>query len=213
MEQLELMPARIKIAAIVRKAILSGEFAAGAELSLTETAAKIGVSRTPVREAFQTLAAEGLIELRMNKGAVVKPIDENFIRDHFGIRMLLEGEAVARAIQNKMDANTLKTLQAAVLAEQNFVIGDAYELYNQKFHTAIWMAAKSQKLYHFCETLWNGPSFSRAVPDEEHRRKSIAEHNQIITFIANKNAEEGRKAMTAHIERSMHNILDGFNMR
>lgn len=212
MEQLELMPARIKIAAIVRKAILSGEFSAGEELSLTETAAKIGVSRTPVREAFQALAAEGLIELRMNKGAVVKPIDENFIKDHFAIRMLLEGEAVARAIQNGMDAGTLLTVQSTIPDGQHFAIDGAYELYNQKFHTTIWAGSKSQKLYHFCETLWNGPSFSRAVSDEEHRHKSIAEHREIITFVADKNAEAGRKAMAAHIERSMHNILNGFNM-
>ncbi len=212
MEQLELMPARIKIAAIVRKAILSGEFAAGSELSLTEMASRIGVSRTPVREAFQTLAAEGLIELRMNKGAVVKTIDEGFIRDHFSIRMLLEGEAVARAIQNGMDAQSLMALHATIPAGQHVIPDGVYELYNQNFHTAIWMGANSQKLYNLCETLWNGPSFSRAIPDEEHRRKSIAEHREIITFIAGHNAEAGRKAMAAHIERSMHNILDGFNM-
>lgn len=208
-----MMPARIKIAAIVRKAILSGEFTAGSELSLTETAAKIGVSRTPVREAFQTLAAEGLIELRMNKGAVVKSIDENFIKDHFSIRMLLEGEAVARAIQNGMDANELMALQATVSDNLHFVADNTYELYNQNFHTAIWAATQSQKLYHFCETLWNGPSFSRAVPDEEHRRRSIAEHSQIIGYIAEGDAESGRRTMAAHIERSMHNILNGFKMR
>lgn len=207
-----MMPARIKIAAIVRKAILSGEFSAGSEFSLTEMAAKIGVSRTPVCEAFQTLAAEGLIELRMNKGAVVKPIDDNFIKNHFSIRILLEGEAVARAIQNGMSADALVVLQAAVLAEQPILAGSTYELYNQKFHTAIWVASKSQKLYNFRETLWNGLSFSRAVSDEEHRRKSIAENSEIIAFIADKTVEAGRRAMIAHIERSMHNILNDFNM-
>lgn len=208
-----MMPTRIKIASIVRKAILSGEIAAGEELSLTDTAEKLGVSRTPVREAFQTLASEGLIELRMNKGAIVKPIDEDFIMDHFGIRMLLEGEAVARAIKNKMDYLPLQKLQTEIAKEKNLAEGNAYERYNTQFHTSIWTASKSQKLYNFCETIWNGPSFSRAVPDEEHRRNSIDEHDIIISHIACQRAEEGRKAMVAHLKRSMQNILDGFHMR
>ena len=74
MESMELLPARVRITAILKKALFSGEYKSGDELSLTDIAAKLGVSRTPVREAFQALEAEGLIELRMNKGAIVKPI-------------------------------------------------------------------------------------------------------------------------------------------
>ena len=75
------MPVRVQITAILRKALFSGEYKSGDELSLTETAERLGVSRTPVREAFQTLEAEGLIELRMNRGAIVKTIDEKYITD------------------------------------------------------------------------------------------------------------------------------------
>ena len=81
METLEMMPVRIRIAAIVRKAIYSGEYKSGDELSLTDIAAQLGVSRTPVREAFQELEGEGLITLRMNKGAVVNTVDRKFITE------------------------------------------------------------------------------------------------------------------------------------
>ena len=97
MESLEIMPVRIRITAILRKAIYSGEYKSGEELSLTRIAAQLGVSRTPVREAFQALAAEGLITLRMNKGAIVNRIDRKFIKDTFEMRILLEAEAAARA--------------------------------------------------------------------------------------------------------------------
>jgi DNA-binding GntR family transcriptional regulator len=212
-EQVEMMPARIKIASIMRKAILSGEFAAGEQLSLTDMAAKLGVSRTPVREAFQTLESEGLIELRMNKGAVVKPIDEALISDHYSIRILLEGEAVARAIRNNMDPYPLEALQNSIMSEHSLSLGNIYEDYNQAFHTRIWTASQSQKLYIFCETLWNGPSFSRALPDEDHRRQSIAEHGEILLFVKNGQAEEGRKAMTRHIEKGMKNMLNALKMQ
>ena len=60
MEAIEVLPIRVRVTAILRKALMAGEYQPGEELSLTEVAAKLGVSRTPVREAFQTLAGEGL---------------------------------------------------------------------------------------------------------------------------------------------------------
>ncbi len=57
----------------------------------------VGVSSMPVREAFQILAADGLIQVRPNKGAVVLGINEQTIREHYEIRAVLESEAVAKA--------------------------------------------------------------------------------------------------------------------
>ena len=78
METLEIMPVRVKVTAVLKKAILSGEYKKGEQLSLTDVSNTLGVSRTPVREAFQALEAEGLIKLRMNRGAIVKGVDEKF---------------------------------------------------------------------------------------------------------------------------------------
>ncbi len=213
MDILQIMPARIKIAAIIRNAILSGEFAAGSELSLTEIASRLGVSRTPVREAFQTLESEGLIALRMNKGAIVKPINEDFITDHFRIRRLLEGEAVYRATIHHMDTKPLEQLHSAVAGRSGIVDDKAYEEYNQSFHTQIWKAADGPKLIAILESLWNGPSYSRAVDDADHRNLSIIEHGQIIQHIAQGEAEQGQQVMHQHIERSMTNILKALASR
>ncbi len=211
METLEIMPTRIKITSIIRNAILSGEFPSGSELSLTDIAGKLGVSRTPVREAFQTLEAEGLIALRMNKGALVKPINEDFIYDHFRIRRLLEGEAVFRAARRGMDVQPLLDLQAAASANNDSFNEKAYEEYNLAFHTLIWNAAGGQKLRAILESLWNGPSYSRAVNDADHRKHSIGEHGRIVRLIAKGEAEKAETAMHRHIERSMGNILKSLN--
>ncbi len=80
-EILGLLPVRVRITAVLRKAIYSGEYQSGEEFSLTDIAAQWGISRTPVREAFQVLENESLITLRMNKGAIVNNIDRKFIRD------------------------------------------------------------------------------------------------------------------------------------
>ena len=107
MDALELMPVRVRITSILKKAIYTGEYHSGDELSLSDVAARLGVSRTPVREAFQALEAEGLITLRMNRGAIVNQIDRKFIADIFDMRMLLESEAAARAATNGMETAAL----------------------------------------------------------------------------------------------------------
>ena len=75
MNTLTMMPARVRVASELRKAIYAREYRSGDPLSLTEVAERLGISRTPVREAFQELENEGLITLRMNRGAVVNNID------------------------------------------------------------------------------------------------------------------------------------------
>ena len=73
---IQMLPARDRVAAALREAILSHQFAEGEELTLKDTAAQLGVSSTPIREAFQMLAREGLIELRPNRGAIVLGMNE-----------------------------------------------------------------------------------------------------------------------------------------
>ncbi|HHW12696.1 MAG TPA: GntR family transcriptional regulator [Firmicutes bacterium] len=205
------MPARIRVASILRKAILAGEFQSGQKLSLTELGKNLGVSRTPVREALQMLASEGLVELRMNRTAVVKKIDTKFIMDHYEMRILLECEAVVRATNNQMDTSFLDAQQQRILQKINELTQDEYVAYNQVLHTTIWKAANNQKLYNFLMDLWNGPSIGRTTKATDHRLKSIEEHGEIIHFIQARNPEKAKQAMDKHIRRSMHNILESYN--
>lgn len=210
METIEVLPIRLRVTAILRKALLAGEFRPGEELSLTDTAAKLGVSRTPVREAFQALAAEGLLELRMNRGAIVVGIDEKFIQDHFELRILLETEAVRRAVQRGMDVRPLVELQDWAKAHWNAMSEEEYRSYNQRFHMEIWRGADNGKLYDLLASLWNGPSGGNIGRDTEHEALSIQEHEAIVTYMGAGDAAAAGEAMTGHITRSMHNILKSF---
>lgn len=210
METIQVLPIRVRVTAVLRKALLSGEYQPGEELSLTEMAAKLGVSRTPVREAFQSLAAEGLLELRMNRGAIVTGIDEKFIQDHFQVRILLEGEAAARAAENAMDTRELTALQQWAQDHRDTMSEQEYQDYNQQFHTAIWRAADNGKLFQLLTSLWNGPSSATQQRDREHEALSIQEHRQILEWIDQSREERARAAMEGHISRSMGNILFRF---
>lgn len=214
LETLEMMPVRIKITAILRKAIYAGEYKSGDELSLTEVAARLGVSRTPVREAFQTLESEGLITLRMNRGAIVNTIDRKFVRDIFEMRTLLEGEAAFRAAERGMEAETLQRLLSRLYALREHldtVTASDYVALNQAIHQAVWQAADNHQLTGYLLELWNGPSVGSGEKAEEiHYKSSTHEHIAILEYIRDRKPEEAREAMSRHIRRSMENILSRY---
>lgn len=210
METIEVLPIRVRVTAILRKALLAGEYQPGEELSLTNTAAKLGVSRTPVREAFQSLAAEGLLELRMNRGAIVVGIDEKFIRDHFELRILLETEAVTRAARRSLDLKPLQELQDYAETHETTMTEEDYRTYNQRFHAHIWRCADNQKLYDLLSSLWNGPSGGNVGRDPEHEKLAIREHRLMLEHMQRQEIAEAGAVMTGHIQRSMQNILRSF---
>ncbi len=124
-------------------------------------ASRLGVSRTPVREAFQSLAADGLITLRMNKGAIVNRIDRKFIKDTFEMRILLEGTAAARAAANGMEVSELLTRLYHMRDNLSNLVPSDYTSLNQDIHMSIWNAADNFKLKSYLMELWNGPSTGR----------------------------------------------------
>ncbi len=87
----------------IRARILSGEFAAGTRLKSEQLAESLGISRMPIREALRQLHAEGLIELRPNRGAVVTSLSANDVQELFEIRAVLEGLAARLACAHLND--------------------------------------------------------------------------------------------------------------
>ena len=208
MDTLEVMPVRTRLTAILRKAIYSGEYRGGDELSLTEVAARLGISRTPVREAFQVLESEGLISLRMNKGAIVNQIDRKFVRDIFETRALLESEAAARAAERGMKTAGLLERLEAMQADFDRLNREDYIRLNQEIHAAIWEAADNHQMRKYLLEMWNGPSTGRGENAAmTHYRSSTREHIAILQAIRDGRAEDARAAMKEHISRSMENIL------
>ena len=89
LKPIKLLPARERVASALRKAIISKSIPEGAELTLENTAQELGVSVTPVREAFQILARDGLLEVKQNRCAIVLGVTERTIREHYQLRAAL----------------------------------------------------------------------------------------------------------------------------
>ncbi len=208
MEQFEVMPVRVRLTAVLKKAIYTGEIKSGQELSLTDIAAQTGVSRTPVREAFQALAAEGLITLRMNKGAIVNRIDADFIKDHYELRALLESAAAAKAAEKKPDVSGLLTRAYKLREHPGSVSRDEYEKLNQEIHLTLWNEAGNKRMKDLLMDLWNGPSTGESPEERQsHYQKSTEEHIRILEAVQKGDPASAKEAMNEHITRSMNNIL------
>ncbi len=205
--QIKILPAREQVASILRKAILSGDFKEGQELTLDEIASQVGVSSMPVREAFQMLANDGLIQLRHNKGAIVLGINEKTIRDHYLTRALLESECCSIVSKKGVDISQIE--EVYMLSEETMKNNDykAYSDLNQSFHMAIWETAGNSKIISILSTMWNGLSMGYQVSEEEYAKTSFSEHTQILEIIRSNDEEAARKIMYEHIIRSMNDIL------
>ncbi|TBL75995.1 GntR family transcriptional regulator [Paenibacillus thalictri] len=206
MEQLSILPAREQVAAALRKAIFSGELQVGQELTQEEVAQQLGISRMPVREAFQILERDGLLLLRKRR-AIVQGLTVDDLVDHYDIRSLLEGEAAARAAVRKKDMQDIAGAQAQVEKAAAAKNTADYLSANEAFHRAIWEASESARLEGLLSQLWTGlpPHLPELLP--EQIEKSITEHRQIAAAIESGGAEQARAAMSVHVKRSLDDLL------
>lgn len=200
------LPARIRIASILRKAIFLGTFKTGEELSLTAIATQLNVSRTPVREAFQMLESENLLELRMNKGAIVKDINADFFKDYYEVRILLETKAIEKAIKNNIDTKYLEEIHNNFKNKADIANEEEYREYNQNFHFYIWRNANNEKLFSLILNLWNG-AFFEMIDKSSVIKKSLEEHEEIINALKMKDVEKAKSFVEFHLNTSLDNIL------
>ena len=207
LKPIKMPSAKEKVAAELRKAILSRQMKEGEVLVLENIARQLNVSAMPVREAFQILARDGLIQLRKNKGAVVLGITETYIREHYQLRAILESSAAALAADEKKDYEELEAVydEAKEALEQGEF--QQYTDLNRAFHNEIWTLAGNQKMKKMIAELWNGLSMGNMVSEEEYAKVSIEEHGRIMDAIKKHNTEKAKQEMYDHIMRSRDDML------
>ena len=207
LKPIKMPSAKEKVAAELRKAILSRQMEEGEVLSLDSVAAQLNVSAMPVREAFQILARDGLIQLRKNKGAVVLGITETYIKEHYQLRAILESSAAALAAEPDVDISEIESVYEE--AEEALAEGNLrqYTDLNRAFHSEIWTAAGNQKMKNMISELWNGLSMGSMVSKEDYAKVSIKEHGNILKAIQKRDKEAAQKTMYDHIMRSRDDML------
>lgn len=124
----------------LRHEILAGRLAPGAELQQAEIAARFGVSRIPVRDALNLLAAERLVDLRANRTARVTSLSASDLEEVFDLRLLLETDALARALPRMTEADLAAIAQEMRRCEVEAGLPTFPEA-DWRFHRAVYAPA------------------------------------------------------------------------
>jgi DNA-binding GntR family transcriptional regulator len=183
--------------------IVRGELKAGTELKSTQIAQQLGLSRTPVVQALQRLAADGIVTLEMNKRAVIRPGAENWLVELHELRELLEPAAAARAAE-RISPEALSRLDA-LSAEAKPHSHESWPAAAQRFDFALHLAiAEHSGNFALAETIRKIWTFKRisylAIPEPaETLEKGYAEHLALLAALQARDAETARAAMLFHL--------------
>jgi DNA-binding GntR family transcriptional regulator len=197
----------------IRALILSGELSPGEALRQEALAEGLGTSRTPLREALNRLASEGLIEFRPHRSAVVATFTQRDIEADYEARALVEPSA-ARLAAERAPRETASDLESA-LAAQRAAGSDLDSQFdaNRTFHVALVRGAGNPHLTRFVESLWGGriaPVFyARQARRPGRIRRDLREHAEIARLVR---AGEGPAAAQA-VERHLTGALDELRRR
>jgi len=183
--------------------IVRGELEAGTELKSTKIAEQLGISRTPVVQALQRLASDGIVTLEMNKRAVVRPGAEKWLVELHELRELLEPAAAARAVERITEEELARLDALAAAAEPYSHAG--WEAAAQEFDFAIHLAiADRSGNFALAETIRKIWRFKRisylAAPEPAATlAKGYGEHRALLAALHARDAETARAAMLFHL--------------
>ncbi|KAA0594358.1 DNA-binding GntR family transcriptional regulator [Azospirillum lipoferum] len=199
----------------LRAMILSGELRPGNRVPEVQLCEQLGISRTPLREALRVLAAEGLVELRPHRGAVVTPIDPKEIAAVFEVMEALEALAGSLCCQRGTleEFAELDRLHAQLHAR--FDAGDrpAYFMTDRRIHIRIVAMARNPSL----EATYAGfaskilRARSLANDDAERWRNSLGEHDGFMAAFRQRDAAAAGSLLAAHSRQTAEAVLTVLN--
>jgi DNA-binding GntR family transcriptional regulator len=210
-------PLAASIRALLRQAILKGDFAPGERLREVEIAARHQVSRGPVREALLQLEQEGLVLLRRNRGAVVARLSRTDLEEVYSLRLALERLAVARAARLGTEADF--GVMDAVLHEFRGTASDQPLTEQQaadqdvRFHDAVYRAAHHERLYATWSSIRSQVYvllLGRNVAGPDFREDTYIGHLELAYLIRARDEVRVIAAIERHLEASYARVLASY---
>lgn len=205
------LPLRDVVFKTLRQSILTGELKPGERLMEIHLANKLGVSRTPIREAIRQLELEGLVIMVPRKGAQVASITEKSMSDVLEVRLALEKLAVELAAK-RINFEQKEELKAAMLLfEEKVAMGDVSEIAKADvaFHDKIFEITGNMRLGQIVNNLAEQMYRYRFeyIKEEEGHNRLIEEHRCIYESIVSGNVNDATGAISLHIKNQEESIL------
>ena len=201
----EYLPLREVVFNTLRQAILKGELKPGERLMEIALAEKLGVSRTPIREAMRKLELEGLVVMIPRRGAQVANITEKDLNDVLEVRITLENMAIEKACANMTDKDVRKLELAAQDFQKSTAEGDLVKMAEAdvNFHEAIYRAADNKRLMQVLNYRYR----VEYLKEDEARNRLVKEHEEITDAIRNRDVKKAQELSFEHLENQRMGII------
>ena len=208
----EYLPLRDVVFNTLRQAILKGELKPGERLMEIQLAQRLGVSRTPIREAIRKLELEGLVTMVPRKGAEVAKITEKSLRDVLEVRKALEELAMQIAC-DKITEDVIGDLEIAldefkksINSKELTAIAEA----DVNFHDVIYNATSNDKLIQILNNLREQMYRYRIeyIKDYNSHKRIIEEHELIIDCLKKQDKEKATLAICTHIDNQEMTVIN-----
>ena len=194
---------------LILEQIEGGTYKPGDRLVESELAERLGVSRTPVREALQRLETQAMLT-RDGRSLIVASLDHNQLAELYAVRTELEGLAARLAARHATEEE-VRVLQGMVAEDRALLGGDPRVLSraNKRFHKQIHLASHNRflvqqlDLVHRSMALMANTSFAAEGRDEV----ALAEHDEIVAAIAARDGDAAYQALKTHISRAFETRL------
>ncbi len=201
-----------EVATRLRQRIVEGLIAPGSKLNERELAEQLNVSRTPLREAIRALAAEGLVELLPNRGAVATQLSAQDVADTFEVIAGLEGQSGELAAQRITDTELaeIRALHYEMLAAFTRRDLSTYYRLNAQIHTRINAAARNPVLTRTWATVnarLQALRF-RSNFDEAKWQRAVDEHERMVALLAARDGDGLRRLLVQHLEHKRDAVLE-----
>ena len=207
----EYLPLRDVVFNTLRKAILKGELKPGERLMEIALADKLGVSRTPIREAMRKLELEGLVVMVPRKGAQVANITEKDLNDVLEVRIALENMAIEKACA-RMTQEDIRELERAAEEFQHITAGGSLvEMAeaDEEFHEKIYRSSGNDRLMQVLSNLREQIYRYRIeyLKDEDARQQLVQEHALMTRAIRERDVKKAQELSFDHLENQRKAII------
>lgn len=183
-------------------------FRPGERINEVELAARLNVSRTPLREALNRLATEGFLTTMANKGFFARKLEANELFDIYELRAYLEQAAVRLACKRASDAD-ISELRAFLLQQEENCEAPAGTLLklDEEFHIRLVQLSQNEELVKSVKSVSDRIRFARWI-DTQSRRLSHGQHLQIVNLLADRKEHECAAYVLAHIQKHYDQIRE-----
>lgn len=196
---------------VIRDDIISGRLKPNERLVVADLAVRHGTSTNPVREVLQLLRGEGYVLFSPNRGARVRPIDHDFVRNIYELSALIEPALTHWFVgmATVEDIAELERLQGAIEAN-NFADAVLHNGLDIQFHTVVYQRHYNR---HAAEIWWKHRELLRSISQRYgttliRRTQILQEHRDLIELIKAGDADGAARLVGQHVERSGRHILE-----